>query len=265
MSIIDAISESLEKTFKNNYNIILETFMQIEKNLYIGNYEDSITSAGRFAEAILKCLLEKLTKRNYPTTIRFKNALKEFETISKDKLRDWIRIPLIKALDFLYSLRNKKGAHLSGILYAERTDAIIALIVAKWIIISLLEAFNPNDFNQKTSFIFQFMTSSLPLPPIERINNKILVYPKVAAKEAILLIFLPIYPSAVERDVIFESLKRKGFKKSTIMKAITECKKNQWIIDIRKGSKIVYKLTTLGLIKLNRIVTKYACFLNTEF
>ncbi|MHA1609445.1 MAG: hypothetical protein ACTSUJ_05500 [Candidatus Njordarchaeales archaeon] len=255
MPIIDAISESLEKIFKNNSSIILEAYTQIEKNLYAGNYEDSITSAGRFAEAILKSLLEKLTERNYPTTIRFKDALREFETNSKGKFEEWIRIPLVKALDFLYSLRNKKGAHLSGILYAERTDAITALIVAKWIIISLLEIFDP-DFNQKTSLIFQFMTTSLPLPLVERIDNKILVYPKVTAKEAVLLVFLDAYPNAVERNVIFEALRRKGFKRSTIIKAITECKRNQWIVDTRDDNKIVYKLSTLGLAKLNEIVAK---------
>lgn len=259
MPIIDVISESLIKIFKNNCSIILEAYTQIEKNLYAGNYEDSITSAGRFAEAILKCLLEKLTKQNYPTTIHFNSALREFEAISMGKIEEWIRIPLAKALNFLYSLRNKKGAHISGILYAERMDAITALMVAKWIIISLLEILDP-DFNQKASFIFQFITTALPLPLVERIDNKILIYPKVTAKEAILIVFLDTYPNAVERDTIFESLRRKGFKKSTIIKAITECKKNQWIIDTREDNKIMYKLTTLGLLKLNKIVAKICTF-----
>ena len=40
------------------------------------------------------------------------------------------------------------------------------------------------------------------------------------------------------------------------MKAIMECKRRQWIISTRKDNKLAYKLTTLGLVKLNEIVAR---------
>lgn len=95
---------------------------------------------------LLRFLQEQLTQTHIPLNRRLRNFTDEcvrLEKLPKTSGDESLRIIMPRALDFLHTIRNKRGvAHESGDVDANEIDAATCVRVADWCLCELIRLFN---------------------------------------------------------------------------------------------------------------------------
>jgi len=107
-----------------------------------GDFDACGLRAGRFCETLLRWLQNELTGNYIPfgTKINnFKDECDRLERTPKAAGHESVRILIPRALNFLYTLRNKRGiGHEGGDVNANEIDAATAVRIADWCICELI-------------------------------------------------------------------------------------------------------------------------------
>lgn len=110
-----------------------------------GSHDACGLRAGHFAEVLLRFLQDHLTGAHTPFGTKipnFTDECRKLEKVPKTAGHESLRLLIPRALDLLYSLRNKRGVgHVGGDVDANEIDAATLVRVADWCVCELLRLF----------------------------------------------------------------------------------------------------------------------------
>lgn len=121
---------------------LLKSYSGLKAAYLDSNFDTCGLRAGRFCEVVLRLLQQELTGMHtqFGTKINnFKEECIKLENTPSSAGHESIRILLPRALNFLYTLRNKRGiGHEGGDVDANEIDAGTAVRIADWCICELV-------------------------------------------------------------------------------------------------------------------------------
>src|SRR5579872_1490577 len=130
-----AINAMLKDRFAAKYaDAAARHFRRMVEDYQKREWEDSITKAGRFIEAVLKALWEH-AHEIVPIGKTFKAGNIIDQLAGKVVLRDSLRLTIPRACRFVYEIASNRGArHDSDEVEANEMDASAALAACSWIL-----------------------------------------------------------------------------------------------------------------------------------
>ena len=107
-----------------------------------GNYDACGLRAGRFCEVLLRWAQQELTGTHTPFGRKipnFRDDCMKLESTSTSAGHESVRVLIPRALNFLYTLRNKRGiGHEGGDVDANMIDAATVVRMADWCVCELI-------------------------------------------------------------------------------------------------------------------------------
>jgi hypothetical protein len=137
-TLADAL-QSIPATFRGR---LLKAYTGLKAAYADGNFDACGLRAGRFCEVLLRWLQFDLTGTHTPFGTRIANLRDDcarLESTAATVGHESTRILMPRALNFLYTLRNKRGiGHEGGDVDANAIDAATAVRLADWCICELV-------------------------------------------------------------------------------------------------------------------------------
>jgi hypothetical protein len=121
---------------------LLARYRELKAAFVNGQYDACGLRAGRLAEVLLRVLQDELTGGYTPLGSRlgqFDQECLKLERLPQTAGVESLRVIMPRALNFLYTLRNKRGiGHEGGDVDANEIDAATAVRLADWCISELI-------------------------------------------------------------------------------------------------------------------------------
>ncbi len=125
------LGNHLPKTLVNS---LINSYQGMKQEFLLGRYEPCVVKGGKFVEAAVRILQHVSTGSYTPLNQSIndmKKTLLKFEQLPRGSTDESIRINIPRILLGVYNLRNKRGAHLSGV-DPNRADATVFSSCADW-------------------------------------------------------------------------------------------------------------------------------------
>jgi len=137
------------------------------KSAYSENRHDlSGLRAGKFCEVLLIFLQQHLTGTHIPFGTKIPNFTTEcsaLEALPKTTGPESLRLIIPRAINFLYTLRNKRGiGHEGGDVDANSIDSVTCVRVADWCMCELLRIFHKISLEVAQSLLDAMATRQIP-------------------------------------------------------------------------------------------------------
>lgn len=136
---LDVALSGVSSTFRGR---LLKAYNGLKTAFVEGNFDACGLRAGRFCEVFLRWAQQELTGSHtaFGTPIaNFKDECAKLEQVPRTAGHESVRVLLPRALNFLYTLRNKRGiGHEGGDVDANEIDAATAVRIADWCICELV-------------------------------------------------------------------------------------------------------------------------------
>ena len=221
-----------------------------------GDWETSLTKAGKFIEAVIKLLWVFAGKelpekqKEFKATIFAQKIITQVTTATISD--DGIRLQIPRASIFVYDITsNRGGRHDSDEVNANEMDSSTVLPVCSWILAELFRFSAKNLMSiEETKKIIDSLTERR-YPIFEEIDGRIYVDSKKfkSAPECSLLILYKIYPKRISKDTLINFLKRHNFKQSAV-----KFERLSSYLDIDENDNILLRAT--GRRKAEEILNK---------
>ena len=213
----------LAKKFeRQRVNSAFGHFLSCVQKFKEGNWESSVTKAGKFVEAVVK-LLWVYSGNSLPIRQRVFKAGTYAQRIiglsPTDLPEDELRIQIPRACIFIYDVASNRGArHDSEKVNPNEMDAIVVVSVCSWILAELIRfsAKGVVDINEAKRIVGSFIERRYPI--FEEIEGRVYVDNArfKSAKECSLLILYKLFPRRVDRKTLTGLVCRHGFRKTAL-------------------------------------------------
>jgi hypothetical protein len=121
---------------------LLTRYRELKAAYVNGQYDACGLRAGRLCEVLIRVLQNELTGNHTPLGAKldaFDKECLKLEKLPKSAGVEGLRVIMPRALNFLYTLRNKRGiGHEGGDVDANRIDAATAVRLADWCLAELI-------------------------------------------------------------------------------------------------------------------------------
>ena len=121
---------------------------------------------GKFCEEVLRLLQSELTGQfiQFGTQIRnFNSECTKLSQLPKNSGGESLRIIIPRALDFSYTLRNKRGiGHTAGDIDANNIDAATSARISDWVICELMRIYHALPIEEAQSLLDTLSIRQLP-------------------------------------------------------------------------------------------------------
>jgi hypothetical protein len=146
---------------------LIESYLSIKEAFAEGQYDACGLRAGKFCEVVLRLLQEKLTG----THTRFGEKLPNFtdecrrlEKLPRSAGNESLRVIIPRALDYVYTLRNKRDiGHVGGDVDANETDAAACTRSIDWCVAELIRIYHNLSLEEAQELIDSIVARQLPL------------------------------------------------------------------------------------------------------
>jgi hypothetical protein len=137
------------------------------KHAYVnGQFDACGLRAGRVCEIILRVLQHQLTGAYTPLGAKLGPFDRECAALERQPIAsgpESLRVIMPRAINFLYTLRNKRGfGHEGGDVDANEIDAATAVRVADWCVAELIRALNAVSLEDAQALLDALATRELP-------------------------------------------------------------------------------------------------------
>jgi hypothetical protein len=155
------------------------------KSAYInGQYDAAGLRAGRLAEVLLRVLQHELTGKHVPLGSKIENFAEEcakLQRLPKTSGVESLRVIIPRAINFLYTLRNKRGiGHEGGDVEANVIDAATCVRVADWCVAELLRVVHTLSLEEAQALLDAIAEREVPqvwaVAGVKRVLNTGLTY-----------------------------------------------------------------------------------------
>jgi hypothetical protein len=161
------LDEALGNVPKKLREKLVRTYKDLKSSFVQGHFESSGLSAGKFCEIALRVLQQSLTGTFIPfgdKVPNYKSACDKLEQLSSTAGPESLRILMPRALNFLYTLRNKRGiGHVGGDIDANEIDAATCVRLADWCLSELIRVFHSLPIEEAQSLVDSIAERSLPV------------------------------------------------------------------------------------------------------
>lgn len=142
-AVLETALSSIPDDFRRR---IIEKYVHLRAAYAEGNFDAAGLRAGIFAEAVLRFLQHHLTGKYTPFGSKlpvFHDECGRLERTPSKPNDEGVRVIMPRALDFLYTLRNKRGiGHAGGDVEANEIDAATCVRVADWCMCEFVRVFH---------------------------------------------------------------------------------------------------------------------------
>ncbi len=213
------ITDHLKSKFPHSKRIINYFSHSIQK-FEQGDWEHSLTQAGKFVEVIIKAIWQvnggAMPQKEKEFQVG-KYSQKIMKT-PKEKIHDGLRIQIPRACIFLYDITSNRGArHDSNEYDPNEMDATTAVGLCSWILAELLRfCIKDASSNQVHSIIQSIIKKRYP--DFEEIDGRIYVNGSKhkSVTECAILILYKKHPHRLSKSALIDDITRNGYKKSSI-------------------------------------------------
>ncbi|MFA6270043.1 MAG: hypothetical protein WC657_02425 [Candidatus Paceibacterota bacterium] len=246
MSGYEQVKELLSQNFEDKrvmsaLNYFLSSIQKFEE----GDWEGSLTKAGRFVEAIIKLIWVYARKslpakqKDFKAGIYAQKIIDQIDTTTIPE--DGIRLQIPRASIFIYDITsNRGGRHDSDEISANEMDSSTVLPICAWILAELVRfsAKNSMSIDDATKIIGLLTERRYPI--FEKIGTKIYVDPDKfrSAPECALLILYKMFPKRIAKNSLVPLIKLHGFKESAL-----KFERLSPYIDIDENNEVLLRTT----------------------
>lgn len=160
---LDGALSALPKRFRGR---ITNTYKGLRTALQEGNHDACGLRGGHFAEAVIRFLQHVLTGTSVPFSTpigNFTNECQKLERLPKKSGDESLRVLMPRALNFMYTLRNKRGmGHVAGDVDANQIDATTIARNADWCICELIRLFGSLSLEEAQALLDAISIRRLP-------------------------------------------------------------------------------------------------------
>ena len=226
---------------------LVENYLEIHSNYFLKKHREASQYGGRFAEMIVRMLQYTTQNGNYtPLGTRLPNIhnlVVQFGNLSKHTFDEAIRITIPRAIDVLYSIRNKRDVgHVGGDLSANLSDATLSIYLSSWILAELLRVYYTGDIDKAQILVDNLVSRKFSLVQDFNGFQKILRPDLSLPKKVLVLIF------SKEEGVTLDELKLwlgKRTDTSYLKRVLNELEDKKAYIHL-DSSLGKYKITNAG-------------------
>lgn len=200
-------------------NKILDGFTEIESRFSRGDWKPAELNGAKFAEAIYR-YLEWKKSGNFTAIGTQLNRSQIHHQVSQDtSIPDGLRFQLLKCLDILFDVRNKRDvAHLGDILDVNEMDSRLVMRLAFWSLAEIIreESNLPKDKIQE--LIDSLSAKTFPI--VEEINGDIVILSSnLKTDKKVLVALYHKYSEPINQDELYEIVgySSKGMFKSYVL------------------------------------------------
>src|SRR6266540_4097293 len=181
---------------------LLTRYRELKAAYVNGQYDACGLRAGRLCEVLLRVLQDELTGSHTPLGTKLDAFDKEclrLEKLPKTAGVEGLRVIMPRALNFLYTLRNKRGiGHEGGDVDANEIDAAAAVRVADWCISEVIRVVHAISLEEAQALLDAIAEREVP-QVWSVANAKRVLDPSLNYREqALLLLYAEQGPVPVE-------------------------------------------------------------------
>ena len=223
MSAQDQVKNLLSQKFEEKrVASTIKYFLAVVQKFEEGDWENSLSKAGKFVEATVK-LLWTLAGKTLPRAKDFKAgayAQKIIDQISTTEITsEGVRLQIPRACIFLYDITsNRGGRHDSDEFDPNEMDAITASALCSWILAELVRFCASNGLSPDEARKIIESVIERRYPIFEEIDGRIYVDNEKhkSALQCALMILYKKFPERMNRDELAEAVKRHRYGKSAL-------------------------------------------------
>lgn len=254
------LENQVESQLKQKFDVkrvssIVQYFISSTQKFEQGDWETSLSKAGKFIEATIKMLWVYAGKSLPARQEDFKAgvfAQKIINLNATEISEDGVRLQIPRASIFVYDITsNRGGRHDSDEIAPNEMDASTILPICSWILAELVRFSIKESINieEAKKIIDSLIERKYPI--FEEIDDRVYVdHTKFkSANECGLLVLYKIYPNRITKNKFTDCLKRHNFKQSAI-----KIERLLNYIDIDKHDNILLRAT--GRQKAEEILNK---------
>jgi hypothetical protein len=160
---LDAALSALPTTLRRR---LVDSYANLKAAWSAHEYDTCGLRAGKFCEVMLRCLQEVLTGEHLPFGTKIANfgeACRAIEKTPKSAGPEGLRLIIPRALDFVYTLRNKRDVgHVGGDVDANAIDAATAVRCVDWCIAELLRSVHTLSLEEAQAILDSITEREMP-------------------------------------------------------------------------------------------------------
>ena len=188
-------------------NRLLKRYRELKSAYVNGQYDACGLRAGRLAEVVLRILQHELTGTYTPFGTKINNFSDECQKLERQPKTagvEGLRVIMPRAINFLYTLRNKRGiGHEGGDVDANEIDAATCVRVADWCLAELMRVVHSLSLEEAQALLDAIAEREVPqvwsVAGVKRVLNTSLAY-----REQTLLLLYADPEAAVPSEDLFD-------------------------------------------------------------
>lgn len=160
---LDAVFSTIPTSLRGR---LVGSHRDLKRAFLKGEYDACGLRAGRMCEVVIRIIEEMLTGNHTPfgTKMNVSDVCRAFEKQPKTSGHETLRVIIPRAVEFLYTLRNKRDiGHIGGDVDANAIDAITAVRLADWILCELLRITHGVSLEEAQALVDTLATRETPL------------------------------------------------------------------------------------------------------
>ena len=193
---------------------IIKAYLELKARQAEGKHDAAGVSAGKMCETVLRLLQHELKKSVTPfgqQILNYSGECDSFAQVPKAAANESLRIVIPRGLNFLYTLRNKRGiGHAGGDVDANAIDGATIARIADWIVCELIRIFHTMSLEEADALVSSL--SSRDIPDIWEVGGKKRVLRNdLDFKQKTLLLLYSSVDSAVLAEDLYSWVKYSNF------------------------------------------------------
>jgi hypothetical protein len=203
--------------------VVLKHYLEMSEELQLSRWESATVKAGKFVEAVLKCLLDH-AGLTVPADKQFKveAAITDLGQTPKTAMSDSIRLTIPRACRFVYEIASNRGArHDSSEIDPNVMDANGVSSACSWVLAELLRYSQKGRVSPPEAVDLVARLTEKKYPLFEEIDGR-LYFAKsgLGARRLALLLLGHRHPNRMSRAELIESVVRHGESKDNARKGV---------------------------------------------
>lgn len=146
---------------------LIKAYLDLKASYQKNDFDACGLRAGVFCEVILRFLQDYLTQNSIPFGTKipnFESECRKLETTQKTSGPESLRIIIPRAINYLYTMRNKRGiGHVGGDVDANGIDAATIARLSDWCICELIRVFHNLSLEDAQAIVNTISTKQLPV------------------------------------------------------------------------------------------------------
>jgi hypothetical protein len=220
------------------------------------DWEEAIAKAGKFIEALCKCLWLRAGK-TLPPGRQFKvgNVITGLRQLPAGTLDDNIRITVPRACEFVYDIASNRGArHDPDEVNPNEMDATVAVSTCSWIFAEVVRYTGRGtvSFSEVSDLVSALIERRFPF--VETVDSRTYFHVDGAsAREIALLALWKVHPARMAPSELVEAVTRHRFSRGNAQQALSRLR---GVVDADSAGNL--RLLRPGIHEAERIMARQA-------